>query len=716
MVHARAGLFLLLVIVSVGTPEAFAEDENRVVVLSDEFETDGPVWISVSCLQISCPGMELVVWYDGSEHRHQDPHLVEWSGWVQGIFSWEVVAEDDIGGGDLLFDSILSHMEEWTEHEDLPDIVPPPGSQDEYVSINTSSPCRLHYCGALDIISEGVLFVGSLENQSDKDAVMIVGDLGDVLLLNSHRGPNATTIEIWHRSDESKSLVDSIEVAHMPHYFEYPAQGELWIRVVHSTESGYSPYEFEIIRYDDDIEAPGGGELSNPWTHGEPMPFQGESSLIYHGHLAASDSLGDSLLIESGPKMQLEPFCTFTSPVNVSITLHQIDGTSYTVESGCENVFETSIQTISVEFGLTTQGTNAAWAVMLRSLSPGDGSLIGDAPNMIWEHGSMDTRWQVLNLEATVITGTLDVSDTTDFYAFSVTEENGSYVRVQRIGNSPGLFTLMTLDQETGEVVNFTDGSMMILPSGVHALRIDWEQGMGQGEDDPGEYQFSLPYNGPYVPEEVEFVDLSHKARGFYMLAGLLLLTPLAMVIWWNRDAIFRGAPLAADIQEHERRRLRNLRQRVSQALISRDVDQAEIEYSLRQLGDSPWSAVVDDWGEPIIMHLTEKVEICVWRVAESASSLLIGIRIESMPWELAAIRVHAPEGSGVGISSVSPNRMYQDDEVFLDTLPAGSKTFVGIELEGSPTTIGFHLSGLVGGEPLAAVPNKALDWGTGDD
>ena len=77
MVHARAGLFLLLVIVSVGTPEAFAEDENRVVVLSDEFETDGPVWISVSCLQISCPGMELVVWYDGSEHRHQDPHLVE---------------------------------------------------------------------------------------------------------------------------------------------------------------------------------------------------------------------------------------------------------------------------------------------------------------------------------------------------------------------------------------------------------------------------------------------------------------------------------------------------------------------------------------------------------------------------------------------------------------------------------------------------------------
>ena len=77
------------------------------------------------------------------------------------------------------------------------------------------------------------------------------------------------------------------------------------------------------------------------------------------------------------------------------------------------------------------------------------------------------------------------------------------------------------------------------------------------------------------------------------MLAGLLLLTPLAMVIWWNRDAIFRGAPLAADIQEHERRRLGRLRERLSQALVSSDVDQVEIEHSLRQLGDSPWTAVV---------------------------------------------------------------------------------------------------------------------------
>ncbi len=711
MAKAWAGLFSLLMFISIASPGALAQDDDRLAVLSEELETEGPVWISVACLQVSCSGMELVLWYDGSEYRHQDSHMVEWSGWIDGNFSWQVIADEGVAAKDLQIEVILSYMDDWTEHEDLPNTVPSPGNQGDYPSINTSSPCRLQYCTALDMISEGVLYVGALADKSDKDAVMIVGDSGDVMLLNSMRGPNSTTMEVWHRTEEAKSLLDSLEFAEMPHYFEYPAEGELWLRVVHSSESDYSPYEFEIIRYDDDIEAPGGGELSNPWSHGEPMPFQGQSSLFYHGHLAASDSQGDSLLIASGSKILMQPYCTFTGTVSVSITLHQADGTQAPITSGCEEVFETTNQTVSVEFGFTTQGSNVAWAVMLNSLSLGDGDLIGDAPDMIWEQGSMDSRWQVLNLEASVITGTLGASDTSDYYAFSVNEENGSYVRVQRIGDSPGSFTLMTLDQETGEIVNSTDGSMMIVPPGVHALRVDREQGMGLEVEGSEGYQFSLPYNGPYVPEEGEFVDLSHRARGFYMLAGILLLTPLAMVIWWNRDAIFRGAPLAADIQEHERRRLRGLRERLSAALVSSEVDQAEIEHSLRQLGDSPWKAVVEDWGAPVIRHLTEQVEICVWKVNESASDLLIGMRIESIPWELAAIRVHAPEGSEVVISSVSPSKMHQDGEIFLDTLPAGSKTFVGVKLEGEPTTIGFHLSGLVGGHPLAAVPNKALDW-----
>jgi len=451
--------------------------------------------------------------------------------------------------------------------------------------------------------------------------------------------------------------------------------------------------------------------LSNPWSHGEALPFYGESSLLYHGHLAASDSQGDSLLIASGAKMKLEPLCSFTDIVSVEIVLHQMDGSSLAVGSGCAEEFETTEKTVSVEFGLTTQGRTAAWSIMLRSLEAGDGSLIGDAPDAVWELGGPDSRWQVLSLEAATIGGSLDASDTTDVFAFSVTEENGSYVRVQKIGDSPVTFTLMTLDQETGEVVNSTDGSMMIVPLGVHALKIDWGQGIGQGEG-TREYEFSLPYNGPYEPVENEFVDMSHEARGFYMFAGFMLLTPLLMVLWWNRAAIFSGAPLASDIEKHERRRLRRLRERLAEALSAESIDEREIEYSLKQLGDSPWRAVIQDWGEPLLRHMTEQVEICVWRISEGDAVLLLGIRVAEVPWELAAMRIHAPEGAKVGISSVSPSRLFQDDEIFLDTLSEGSRVFLSLALEGGPTSLGFQLSGLVGGEPLAATPNRALDWG----
>ena len=707
----RAGLLAVLLTLAAFSASASADEDSKIVIYDEIFSTSGPVWISVSCLKVGCPGMELVIWSDGVEESHEDPHLVQWSGQVEGNVSWQLLVDSGTEANDLSTEVILSRMDEWTEHADLPNIVPPPGSQGEYPLINTTSPCQLHFCGAIDLLSEGVLYVGALENQSDKDAVMVVGDPGDVMLLNSLRGPSEIRIEIWQRGGESKSLVDTIERTEMEHYFEYPTQGELWVRLVHSAEEDYSPYEFEIIRYDDASEAPDGGELTNPWSHGEALPFYGDSSLLYHGHLAASDSQGDSLLIASGAKMVLEPFCSFTDIVSVEIVLHQMDGSSLAVGSGCAEEFETTEQTVSVEFGLTTQGRTAAWSIMLRSLEPGDGSLIGDAPDAVWELEGLDSRWQVLSLGAATIEGSLVAFDTTDVFAFSVIEENGSYVRVQRIGDSSVIFTLMTLDQETGEVVNSTDGSMMIVQPGVHALRIDWGQGMIQGEGTE-EYEFSLPYNGPYEPIEDEFVDLSDRARGFYMFAGFMLLTPLMVVLWWNRAAIFSGAPLASDIEEHERRRLRRLRERLSVALSAESIDEGEIEYSLKQLGDSPWRAVAQDWGEPLLRHMTEQVEICVWKISEGDAVLLIGIRVSEVPWELAAMRIHAPEGARVGISSISPRRLFQEDEIFLDTLSAGSRVFLSLALEGSPTSLGFQLSGLVAGEPLAATPNRALDWG----
>jgi hypothetical protein len=64
-----------------------------------------------------------------------------------------------------------------------------------------------------------------------------------------------------------------------------------------------------------------------------------------------------------------------------------------------------------------------------------------------------------------------------------------------------------------------------------------------------------------------------------------------------------------------------------------------------------------------------------------------------------------------LAIADVSPRHLFQGDEIFLDTLRKGSKTFLRLTLEGEPSNLGFQLSGLVDGEPLAAVPNRSIEW-----
>ena len=81
MAKTWASLFSLLIILSLTSLGVQAQDGNRTVLYSEEVQTYGPVWLSVSCLEVSC-GMELIIWHGGLEYRHQDSHNVEWAGYV----------------------------------------------------------------------------------------------------------------------------------------------------------------------------------------------------------------------------------------------------------------------------------------------------------------------------------------------------------------------------------------------------------------------------------------------------------------------------------------------------------------------------------------------------------------------------------------------------------------------------------------------------------
>ena len=225
------------------------------------------------------------------------------------------------------------------------------------------------------------------------------------------------------------------------------------------------------------------------------------------------------------------------------------------------------------------------------------------------------------------------------------------------------------------------------------------------------DYSFKLVDLGPVVPNEDSFEDLSELFSNLYLLLGFLMLLPLLVVLWWNRGRVLGLQSGAMRIEEHEIRKLRRLRERLMEAASTEELDERLIESALSQLGDSTWEAVVSGWGEPLVRHLTRQIEICAWRISGAGGTLLIGIRIGPESWNLAAIRIHSPEGAVVGIGGVSPKHLFQGDEVFLGKLAPRSTTFLRVTIAGDPSVLGFHLSGVVGGDPVAAVPMSSIRW-----
>jgi hypothetical protein len=184
------------------------------------------------------------------------------------------------------------------------------------------------------------------------------------------------------------------------------------------------------------------------------------------------------------------------------------------------------------------------------------------------------------------------------------------------------------------------------------------------------------------------------------------------IVIFWNRNTIINREKKTDKIQSHEKKRLLRIRERLSEQLKKIEAkDEQIIDSALKQLGESPWSAINEVWGKALLSHLTEQIEICAWKIAEHDKNLLLGIRIGDWDWKVAAMKVHFPEGSKLTITDVSPKHLFQDDEIFLGTMKKNTQIFIRMSMEGESANLGLQLSGLVNGEPLAAVPNKIIDW-----
>jgi len=260
----------------------------------------------------------------------------------------------------------------------------------------------------------------------------------------------------------------------------------------------------------------------------------------------------------------------------------------------------------------------------------------------------------------------------------------------------------------------------LVVGPGLHLIRIhsiaiadgnaDWS--WGEVNVSSVEWSFEVESIQTEEGEEPWF-----EAKGFVteisemllLFFGFLLLVPMIIVLW-NRRIYTQRAKMLAGSKE----RLTILRELLSRG----EVKQArgDLKSSLRAIASLEWEEGIKTWGKPDMRHRTENLDMAVWKLPSAISKsegvpLLLGINVFKGTWEIAAVRFEASSGELWSITHCHPKLLSREDEIFLDTLSEGSRIFVHVELSGSGKGLEVSLSGLVGGEPVAAKHSSSISF-----
>lgn len=349
-----------------------------------------------------------------------------------------------------------------------------------------------------------------------------------------------------------------------------------------------------------------------------------------------------------------------------------------------------------------------------------------DAPSYLPENLDVDnTSWPVLNLtETTSGQLTLAVHDTTDTYRLVVDGWEDSIHFVQFVVDGPieGLeLQLWDMDQATSETLA-TDITQPVgdqlkiglqVGRGTHFLQIRFQNASEAtphlwGEDvEPRTYVLQASYSlidegeEPWFPPSDDAVYWGNIARWFM---GILFLLPVVYLI----VHVQRSKSYAASVAEKKQRlawytsRLDSGESNVKQAR----TDMAKALHAVAQL---EWQDGLEAWGPQRLEHRTEDVALAVWRVDERLATtkgawpVVVGVHVINGTWDLAALRFDAPEGEAYEVVHVEPRFLFQGEEVFLDTMGPGHRTYLVVELNGTAAQVDIELNGRMDGEPFAA-------------
>ena len=201
---------MIVIIITSSIVNVNAQSEEKKLIIEENIEHDGPLWYSVSCLKISCPGLALEIDNNGEIIYQENNHRLEWGGVLEKGATVSVFSDSDLTNEDIEIDSIIVTNQSLVENIDLVDSVPSPGNQIDFQKIITEDHCFLGNCDVeLRGKNRGIEFIGILGNNSDKDSIQIYGEPGDAVVISNIIGSEHIKMEIWKRNNSVKELIIS---------------------------------------------------------------------------------------------------------------------------------------------------------------------------------------------------------------------------------------------------------------------------------------------------------------------------------------------------------------------------------------------------------------------------------------------------------------------------------------------------------------------------
>jgi len=556
-------------------------------------------------------------------------------------------------------------------------------------------------------------FIRGILVQSTPEYIPVKVAAGDTLELQFMHATNDVSMSVYFQDDTSEVLLNQTIDQPMALVANTPGEAKMW----HFTDDGRVLIKVES------------NALDTAWVLKRMLYQQSNSNVFIQDYedlqIVGHSSTSVTIEMNDTQKFTLQPLHTSpTLRIDQLVDGIWISGLVQNMSLNHSTVFYPLPNISAVRFNVEAL---VHWIdIVVSDISDIDSG--EEAPSFRPSSAmSVNTSWPLMPKQSPQLEGelTLSIHDTADVYRIEIEAWDESKHVVKIIVEGSNIESLQlefwSIDQETWSEVDsrtatLADGKIQLaleLSRGTHFFRISLLDSINYtqhswGEDVPSiSYFVSSGYtlidegNEPYFPPDENAQKWGVRARFFL---GALFLVPVAYI-----GVLQYRTKKTAENLFKKSEQLAWFKQQMDSGERTPQQSRKSLTKALQAISLLNWEEANKAWGKTDLEYRTENIALAVWkldrRMAKTAGSipLMVGVHILEGHWDLAALRFDAPVGQGWEVKHVEPRFLHRGEEVFLDTMAVGNRTFIMAELMGDAGVVDIELNGRMDGEASAA-------------